>query len=980
MIENSFKTGFICILASVVLIVIAGCSSTTLSQDRITDLPPESIVLSPTGGEQSFVLTFSDNWRIENSNPEWIRCDLPGRSTEGTYIITVYSGVNRSREDRNGNISFISDDGSKMSIPVYQPCPYLNVRILDQYNDSPVQNDSLVFKWNDSSRGGFSPYIIHIDSNVDWKIQLAEDRGSDNFMLSALSGTGSRRISLTTRDNNIDVAPFESLMSIDAYMPGENPTVIGDGVDSYFCNLHQNNLKFLINGSCEDITVGIDELNDKIKNGDLIVDSELSWGIVGGTDWVRLSGSSFQEGESYLGVRADGVNPTLERRQKDIVLRSSGGAERVLHVEQDPYILDFGDQKIQIGNDDLSSKVIRFETSGPWEITNIPYWLEVSPTKGERGVWTITLGCVEQNLDLKDKIASLNFRSTLNGGPSKPLSVTQDKFLFDIIPDETLSKIPTLSTLYYDAQIVSSGKWSISSSQSWVKFSTTSGSKDRMIKIGSNSTNPNMDSDRISKITLVSETHKEKGITLTKVIDVVQRRFMFSIATDATSIPAYTEGKLKLEIVCSGPWELSSYPNWLVPDKKSGEFDSSVYFSVNTNTSKSTERSGVIKVLSKYNGQSLDTPKLIQDKFVFDVSKKTISNLPPVGVAQQTVTLSCTNEVGWYIESSDWTNASVTSGKGNATLSFSPLNNPTTSNRTKSVSIKNRVTSEVLNITFSQNRFEFSVTESSLGFTELDASTKTLHITCSSGWTIDSGGNNWIHFSPSTGTGNATVSVTIDKNVGLSERTASITVYSNLQHGTSGELSKKVTIRQDAYRFDSNSVSREYDAILNSGGTEVFSVPVTCSGAWTVSTDAAWVSAAPMSGTGNGSIRVTVESNKTFDGRNATVSIRSSDNSSLAKQVYINQKGFVLNASASVNTIGMDSKSQSFTINVDCASKWTVSTNASWITLSKTSGTGKDSINVSLDQNKDKKSRSGSIEIKSEYGPSRTISVSQNGK
>ena len=974
-LQKSFRR----LAVAAVLLAAAGCSTTPLIQDKIDELPPDRIELLPTGSEVRFVMTFNESWAL-SVDGSWLQCSVPdakGKRKEGTYVIVVSGDVNRSGAVRTGKVTFTLAGGQTRSIPVTQDNPYLRLRILDQDDVSQIQNDSIRFKWNDSAQAGFTAFPVFVESNVDWRFNLAEDYGSTNFRLSETSGFGDKTLTLTPVANNLDRRAFESMLTLDAYMPGTGASKIGTGVESYSYRVYQKNLRFLINDLTDDPAITVDELNKSVTNGELLIDSELPWTVSGSTDWVRLSINGDEAGESTLSVQADGVNPSLTERSCDVVLRSQGGAERTLHVRQLPYVFSLDKTSVTIGNHDTAQQAISLQTTGTWEVTNIPDWLTVTPMEGD-GAASIMVSCAEQNLNLEDNVISLHIASKLNS-ISRDAWVRQDKFLFEVVPDETLGKIPTLSTQLYDTHIVSSGEWSISADKEWVGISDNSGTGEKTIQVGATSANPDMDADRSSVITLVSETHKAKGIDVVRYFDVVQRKFIFNVSVEKTTVPAYSKKKLRLNIECSGNWKLGEgdYPSWLIPDKTSGEFDGYIDFSIGTYTDKNKTRSGSVKVTSVYNNQVLQTPTIVQDKFVFEIDKNSFYGLPPVDVPAQAVVLKSTEEAGWTIESSaSWLPVPSSSGNGGTTLLFSLPDNPQTSSRAGSATIKSSVTGESFTVSFSQNRYEFYVLESTFSYSELDASQKTLHVQCSSNWTIDMNGASWIHASPSSGKGDTDVKLTLDNNVALQSRSADIIVYSNLQHNTGGELSKQIRIQQDAYKFDASGVSKEYNAYLTS--PEVLDVPVTCSGRWSVSVPSgqSWISASPMSGSGNGSVRITTVANTTLEQRSLKVTIASTDNPALKKEVSIAQKAFVFNVTATGNSLSASGGTCS--CSVDCSAGWSVSCSDTWFRADPSGGTGAGTVLITVDKNTTKADRTGTLTFTSVYGHTRTVTISQS--
>ena len=379
-------------------------------------------------------------------------------------------------------------EGESKTVAVNQAYPYLRVGILGPDKTSAIRQDSVVFKWNDSAQGKFSGNTISVESNIDWKLAVNDSYGSENFTFSEDSGYGDGTIAFSTALNNLDIVPFDGKLSIVPLMPDGTAMTDEDGVDTYNYDIHQNNLRFLLNGKCSDATVTVDELNKTILDGDVLVDSELEWSVKGSTDWVVMSAQSGPVDTSTVHVTADGVNPDRVTRSKDVVLLSSGGAERTIHVVQDPYTLTLASKSLTFENKNDHTRTLVLQSSGPWSVADVPSWLEVEPESGDTTA-TVTITCPDQNLDLSDLMQNIRFCSGLNK-LEDTLRTVQSKFLFEVTPDATLGRIPTFNTSMYDVAVTSSGDWSVSASESWVNLSTTGGSDTQTIQIGAASANP----------------------------------------------------------------------------------------------------------------------------------------------------------------------------------------------------------------------------------------------------------------------------------------------------------------------------------------------------------------------------------------------------------------------------------------------------------------------------------------------------------
>lgn len=149
-----------------------------------------------------------------------------------------------------------------------------------------------------------------------------------------------------------------------------------------------------------------------------------------------------------------------------------------------------------------------------------------------------------------------------------------------------------------------------------------------------------------------------------------------------------------------------------------------------------------------------------------------------------TDTLFVTTNSDWHSsESLSWVSLSKTSGTGNDTILVSTTNNATTTNRTGSISINALGISR--NCVVSQSLIEISpssFTASPVG------STVYLSISTDISWSV-SWEESWIIIDKTYGSGDDTITITIDGNISGDSRIGTISV-------TAGEITKVISINQ----------------------------------------------------------------------------------------------------------------------------------------------------------------------------------------
>jgi hypothetical protein len=157
------------------------------------------------------------------------------------------------------------------------------------------------------------------------------------------------------------------------------------------------------------------------------------------------------------------------------------------------------------------------------------------------------------------------------------------------------------------------------------------------------------------------------------------------------------------------------------------------------------------------------------------------------------------------------------------------------------------------------------------------AGNHTFTITSNSSWTVSSN-QSWCTVSPTSGSGNRTITATVTANTGTSSRTATLTV-------TSGMLTKPVSIQQDGVALN---VSPSVINPPSTAGNHTFTI--TSSSSWTVSSNQSWCTVSPTSGSGDRTITATVTGNTGTSSRTATLTVTSGTQT---KQVTIQQEGVI---------------------------------------------------------------------------------------
>jgi subtilisin family serine protease len=247
-------------------------------------------------------------------------------------------------------------------------------------------------------------------------------------------------------------------------------------------------------------------------------------------------------------------------------------------------------------------------------------------------------------------------------------------------------------------------------------------------------------------------------------------------------------------------------------------------------------------------------------------------------------------------------------------------------------------------------------------------STATFTIASNTSWSVSSD-QTWFTVNESSGSGNSTITVTGAKNTTVSERTAFVTV------SASGVASKTVTVTQAAGAAMLSVSTNTLNVASATGSMATFNVTSNIN--WTVSSNQAWLSVNPLTGTGSGTVIITAEANPTVSERIAIITVSAIGLAS--KTVTVTQSAGAATLSVSPSTLDIeatDGSTATFTISSNA--DWAVLTNQLWLMANPTSGNGNGMVTLTATANPNNDAfRSAIITVSISGVSSQTVEVTQ---
>lgn len=233
-------------------------------------------------------------------------------------------------------------------------------------------------------------------------------------------------------------------------------------------------------------------------------------------------------------------------------------------------------------------------------------------------------------------------------------------------------------------------------------------------------------------------------------------------------------------------------------------------------------------------------------------------------------------------------------------------------------------------------------------------------------WTLE-WAEEWLDVTPSSGNGNATLTLVANPNMTNGERSAEITAITKDNTAT-----MKVT--QSAMEFYLNATPQSITC-PSAGGEYI--IHVSSNIEWTVVTPQ-WITSSVTSGANDATITLTVSplGDEFLGDRQGEVFIGSLV--SVSTRVVVTQLADpVLPISVDPSNLYFVSAGETKTMNVSTEDHWTAEADAGWVVLSQTEGQGDTEVSVTLDENPIFIERQALVTFTTAAGLTATLSIRQ---
>ena len=498
--------------------------------------------------------------------------------------------------------------------------------------------------------------------------------------------------------------------------------------------------------------------------------------------------------------------------------------------------------------------------------------------------------------------------------------------------------------------------WTVNSDAAWLTISPNSGSNNGNVTVTTAAND--LTTKRTATITI-------SGGSIIRTINVTQGEFIASLNVSTTSLTFPSSGgQNSFNIASNVSWTIEkSTATWLTISPTFGSKDSTITVTTTANDS-SSDRTATITITA---GGTMQTINVTQEGCDCSLEVSTTSlNFTSSGGQS---TFRITSNTSWTIEkgSAEWFKISATSGSNDSTITVIANAIYNTRDWSATITVNACGKTQKINVTITGLTEYLTVSETSLYLLCSHSRSQTFNITTNSSWEVEVDKSNisWLEVSPKRGSGDREITVSATTNNSISDRKATVTVSGvNIKHSievTQEKFTPLLTVSDSLFSFLTPDEQEQRFSVISNIK-------------WEVSSSATWLKIiSSASNNWNGIITVRAQTNTTKLSREATLTIKGGD---FIRTIRVTQPlgDDILNVSKSSLSFSGSGDSEKFSVSSNL--KWTVSSNATWLKLSPSSGSNNEDVTVTADYNNTTSDRTATITI---IGGSitRTINITQ---
>lgn len=424
---------------------------------------------------------------------------------------------------------------------------------------------------------------------------------------------------------------------------------------------------------------------------------------------------------------------------------------------------------------------------------------------------------------------------------------------------------------------------------------------------------------------------------ISTALSVVQRAANITSTTESLEF-TYEAANTNIEVESEASWKAVA-SDWIGLSPSSGSAGkSSMRIDVPKNASAKPRDGYVYLTIDDIN--RVEIP-IIQGGITFDISTGKIE-YDSFGGSKS---FEISSNSSWQITSCpEWIDLSAKDGVGNAKINASVKENNSTTQLTGKIELStiDNVITRTINVSQAAKHIDFSVP--SLSFT-YEKGSKSFAFSTDGIWNVAKDVD-WISLDKQTGKGNATIVVSVQENMTLSDRSGLINL-------TIADQTYRINVYQECKYLTLSSSA--FDFTSATGHT---TIAIASNTRWSVSVrnQPNWLIATPASGNGNAEITIGVSENKTPTERSGVIEVEIPGVHTYI--INVKQSGKYLKADCS--SVNFTSSGGTISFNVETDGTYEVSKDGNWFGYIRSG----DVISVIAQQNSTGVERTGEIILK----------------
>lgn len=509
-----------------------------------------------------------------------------------------------------------------------------------------------------------------------------------------------------------------------------------------------------------------------------------------------------------------------------------------------------------------------------------------------------------------------------------------------------------------EISVKSNGDWTLDCAEEWLAVSPKSGNGDATITLvaAANTT----DETRSAQITATT-----KDNTASMKVTQAAAEYYLSGTPDTITCPS-AGGEFTVAVSSNIEWTVVT-PQWITSSVASGANDAILTLTIEPMGDEvAGDRQGEVFI-----GNLASVSTRIA---VVQVADPVL----PITVLPGSLTFVCTGETKtvevetedhWTASAEvDWVSLSPSEGDGNAQVSVTLGENPiyverqamvtftTAAGLIATLNIRQEASPDPHFLEVEPTSFEFGKDGGEQHFT----------IGCDTDWEITWGAD-WLEVNPQTGTGNATITMTVSANTIEEPRSARVYVKS-------GVLFEEITVDQEAgdqpltASFEPETVEIDY-----TGG--FVNVNLTSNTTWNLIASE-WITLMDVVGQGDAALRIVVDNNLNPEGR--TGFVNAMHNGELLATMTIVQEGMPNILEANITELEARPEGGEYTIQVTANQAWTIDVDVDWFGCTPASGFGNGEFVVTVKPLVGARPRTGHAKLVGSTGAQVIITVEQH--